>query len=278
MNEQFDNLFQYIEPSKLLELGLQAMKFILVIVVALVLLRVLKTAIERVGGRMKSRSKTLDDQKRIETLTRVLKYVANVVILLLGALIALGTIGISIAPVLAAAGVVGLAVGFGAQSLVKDYFTGIVLLLENQIRAGDSIEVAGKSGTVENVTLRYVRLRDTHGNVHFVPNGQINAVTNSTMDFAYAVVDVAIDYKTDVDSALEVMQKVGEALIADPVFGGKISGPMTTFGVQELADAAVVLRVRFKTLPGEQFAVRREYYKRIKAAFEKNSIVITGRL
>jgi len=274
MNEQFETLFKYIEPAKLLDLGLQATKFVLVIIVALVVLRLVKAAIERVGKRMQQRGSTLDDQKRVETLTRVLKYVANVVVLLLGALIALGTIGISIAPVLAAAGVVGLAVGFGAQSLVKDYFTGIVLLIENQIRAGDFIEVGGKSGTVENVTLRYVRLRDAHGNVHFVPNGQIDSVTNSTMEFAYAVVDVGIAYKEEVDAAIQVMQKVGSELTEDKDWGSKITEPMATFGVQELADSAVIVRVRFKTLPGEQWGVRREYNKRIKAAFDHVGIEI----
>ena len=274
MNEQLETLFKYIEPAKLLDLGLQATKFVVVIIVALVVLRLVKAAIERVGKRMQSRSSTLDDQKRVETLTRVLKYVSNVVILLLGSLIALGTIGISIAPVLAAAGVVGLAVGFGAQSLVKDYFTGVVLLIENQIRAGDFIEVGGKSGTVENVTLRYVRMRDAHGNVHFVPNGQIDSVTNSTMDFAYAVVDVGIAYKEDVEGAIQVMQKVGTELAEDKEWGVKITEPMATFGVQELADSAVIVRVRFKTTPGDQWGVRREYNKRIKAAFDNVGIEI----
>ena len=274
MNEQLETLFKYIEPAKLLDLGLQATKFVLVIVVALFVLRLVKAAIERVGKRMQQRGSTLDDQKRVETLTRVLKYVANVVVLLLGALIALGTIGISIAPVLAAAGVVGLAVGFGAQSLVKDYFTGVVLLIENQIRAGDFIEVGGKSGTVENVTLRYVRMRDAHGNVHFVPNGQIDSVTNSTMDFAYAVVDVGIAYKEDVEGAIQVMQKVGTELAEDKEWGPKITEPMATFGVQELADSAVIVRVRFKTTPGDQWGIRREYNKRIKAAFDNVGIEI----
>ena len=274
MNEQLETLFKYIEPAKLLDLGLQATKFVVVIVVALIVLRLVKTAIERVGKRMQQRGSTIDDQKRVETLTRVLKYVANVVVLLLGALIALGTIGISIAPVLAAAGVVGLAVGFGAQSLVKDYFTGIVLLIENQIRAGDFIEVGGKSGTVENVTLRYVRMRDAHGNVHFVPNGQIDSVTNSTMDFAYAVIDVGIAYKEDVEGAIQVMQKVGSELAEDAEWGAKITEPMSTFGVQELADSAVIVRVRFKTTPGDQWAIRREYNKRIKAAFDNVGIEI----
>jgi moderate conductance mechanosensitive channel len=274
MNEQLETLFKYIEPSKLLELGLQATKFFVVIIAALIVLRLVKTAIDRVGGRMQGRGKTLDDQKRVETLTRVLKYLANVVILLLGSLIALGTIGISIAPVLAAAGVVGLAVGFGAQSLVKDYFTGVVLLIENQIRAGDFIEVGGKSGTVENVTLRYVRLRDSQGNVHFVPNGQIDSVTNSTMEFAYALIDVGVAYKEDVDASIQVMQKVGTELAEDPEWGAKITEPMAVFGVQELADSAVTLRVRFKTTPGDQWGVRREYNKRIKAAFDKVGIEI----
>lgn len=274
MNEQLETLFKYIEPAKLLELGLQATKFILVIVFALIVLRLVKTAIERVGKRMQGRSATLDDQKRVETLTRVLKYVANVIVLLLGALIALGTIGISIAPVLAAAGVVGLAVGFGAQSLVKDYFTGVVLLIENQIRAGDFIEVGGKSGTVENVTLRYVRMRDAQGNVHFVPNGQIDSVTNSTMDFAYALIDIGIAYKEDVEGAIKVMQKVGTELAEDPEWGVKITEPMATFGVQDLADSAVIVRVRFKTTPGDQWGVRREYNKRIKAAFDNVGIEI----
>lgn len=274
MNEQLETLFKYIEPSKLLELGLQATKFIVVIIAALIILRLVKAAINRVGQRMQSRGSTLDDQKRVETLTRVLKYVANVVVLLLGALIALGTIGISIAPVLAAAGVVGLAVGFGAQSLVKDYFTGIVLLMENQIRAGDFIEVGGKSGTVENVTLRYVRMRDAQGNVHFVPNGQIDSVTNSTMEFAYALIDVGIAYKEEVDAAIQVMQKVGAELAEDKEWSVKITEPMATFGVQELADSAVVVRVRFKTTPGDQWGVRREYNKRIKAAFDNVGIEI----
>ena len=274
MNEQLETLFKYIEPSKLLELGLQAAKFVVVIIAALIILRLVKAAINRVGQRMQSRSSTLDDQKRVETLTRVLKYMANVIVLLLGALIALGTIGISIAPVLAAAGVVGLAVGFGAQSLVKDYFTGIVLLLENQIRAGDFIEVGGKSGTVENVTLRYVRMRDSQGNVHFVPNGQIDSVTNSTMDFAYALIDVGIAYKEDVEGAIQVMQKVGTELAEDKDWNVKITEPMATFGVQDLADSAVILRVRFKTTPGDQWGVRREYNKRIKAAFDNVGIEI----
>ncbi|HEX4856905.1 MAG TPA: mechanosensitive ion channel domain-containing protein, partial [Limnobacter sp.] len=212
MNEDLNGLFKYIEPSVLLDLGLQATKFILVILAALVVLRVVKAAIDRIGQRMQHHTKTLDDQKRIETLMRVLKYVANLVILLMGALIALGTIGISIAPILAAAGVVGLAVGFGAQSLVKDYFTGIVMLLENQIRAGDVVEVGGKSGTVENITLRYIRLRDIQGNVHFIPNGQINSVTNSTMEYAYALVDIGIAYEEDVDASIEVMRRVGNEL------------------------------------------------------------------
>lgn len=274
MNQKLETLFKYIEPAKLIEWGFMAVQFVAVIVIAVVLLKVVKKSIHRIGDRMQNRTADTGEKKRIDTLMRVFDYLANVVILLLGTLIALGTIGISIGPILAAAGVVGLAVGFGSQSLVKDYFTGVVLLLENQIRAGDFVEIAGKAGTVENVTLRYVRLRDGQGNVHFVPNGQISSVTNSTMDFAYAMIDVGIAYKEDVDSAIQVMQKVGTELAEDADWKVKITEPMATFGVQELGDSAVVIRVRFKTLPGEQWGVKREYNKRIKAAFDKVGIEI----
>lgn len=274
MNQKLETLFKYIEPAKLIEWGFMAVQFVAVIVIAAILLKVVKKSIHRIGDRMQNRTQDIGEKKRIDTLMRVFDYLANVVILLLGTLIALGTIGISIGPILAAAGVVGLAVGFGSQSLVKDYFTGVVLLLENQIRAGDFVEIAGKAGTVENVTLRYVRLRDGQGNVHFVPNGQISAVTNSTMDFAYAMIDVGIAYKEDVDSAIQVMQKVGTELAEDTDWKVKITEPMSTFGVQELGDSAVVIRVRFKTQPGEQWGVKREYNKRIKAAFDKVGIEI----
>ncbi|MDX1667811.1 MAG: mechanosensitive ion channel, partial [Limnobacter sp.] len=222
MQENLETLFKYIEPAKLLEWGFQAIQFFLVILIALIILKVIKASIHRVGAKMQSRTADVGEQKRIDTLMRVFDYLANIIILLIGALIALGTIGISIGPILAAAGVVGLAVGFGAQSLVKDYFTGVVLLMENQIRAGDVIEIASRAGTVETVTLRYVRIRDLHGNVHFVPNGQISAVCNMTMDYGYSLMEIGVAYKENADEAMAIMQKVGDTMAEEEAYKAKI--------------------------------------------------------
>lgn len=215
-----------------------------------------------------------EEAKRAETLGRVFRYIASVVIWLVTGIVILGELGISIAPILGAAGVVGLAIGFGAQSLVKDYFTGIFLLLENQLRQGDVVEVGGKSGIVEEITLRYVQMRDYDGNVHYVPNGEITTVTNMTRGYARAVIDVGIAYREDVDQALKVMREVGVELCADPIFAPKILEDIEIAGVNEWGDSAVILRCRFKVAPIEQWGVRREYLRRLKYAFDTAGIEI----
>ena len=149
----------------------------------------------------------------------------------------LGEVGISLAPILGAAGVVGLAVGFGAQSLVKDYFTGFFILLENQLRQGDVVEVGGKSGLVEEVTLRYVRLRDYDGNVHYVPNSLITTVTNMGKGHARAVVDVRLAYREDIERALGVMQQLAAQLREDPSWGPRILEEPEIVGVDRLGRA-----------------------------------------
>ena len=215
-----------------------------------------------------------EEVKRAATLGRVFRYIASVIISLITVTLILSELGISIAPILGAAGVVGVAVGFGAQSLVKDYFTGFFLLLENQIRQGDVIQAGGKAGVVEEITLRFVRMRDYDGNVHFVPNGTITTVTNMTRGHAHAVVDVGVAYRENVDQALEIMRKTGAELRADPAFAAKILEDVEIVGVEAWADSAVVLRCRFKVAPIEQWGVRREYLRRLKHAFDVAGIEI----
>jgi small-conductance mechanosensitive channel len=212
--------------------------------------------------------------RRAETLGRVFRYLATVVVTLIGGVLVLSELGVSVAPILGAAGVVGLAVGFGAQSLVKDYFTGFFLLLENQFSKGDVVQVADKSGLVEDMTLRYVQLRDYDGNVHFVPNGLIGAVTNMSRGYAYAVVDVGIAYREDVDEALEIMRSTAEALRQDPAFVDRILGPVEIVGVERWADSAVILRCRFRVGPLQQWDVRRQFLRRLKQAFDARGIEI----
>lgn len=213
-----------------------------------------------------------EDQRRVDTLARAFRYLANVAISVLTGLLVLSELGVSIAPFLGAAGIVGIAVGFGAQSLVKDFFTGFVILLENQIRQGDVITIVGRTGVVESVTLRNVRLRDYDGSVHFVPNGMIDVVTNQSMEFSYAVVEVGVAYRTPIDAVFEAMREVGAAMRADPAFSTKILEDVEIAGVDRLADASVVLRARIKCAPLAQATVRRDCLRRLKEAFEIRGI------
>ena len=186
----------------------------------------------------------------------------------------LNELGISIAPVLAAAGIVGVAIGFGAQSLVKDYFTGFVLLLENQVRQGDVVEVGSKSGFAEEVTLRYIKMRDYGGNVHYVPNGTITTETNMSREFAFAVIDIGVAYRENIEEVMKVMESVGKTLRKDEAFKLKILDDLEMAGVDQLADSAVMIRCRFKVIPLAQWSIKREYFKRLKVAFDKKGIEI----
>ncbi len=216
-----------------------------------------------------------DQQTRVQTIGRVFRYIAAVVIWLLAGMLVLDELGISVAPVLATAGVAGLAVGFGAQSLVKDYFTGFFLLLEDQIRQGDIVDLGGQSGVVEEVTLRYVRLRNFDGHVFFVPNGEIKVVKNLTRDYAQAVIKVGVAYREEVDEAFEVMKQVGREMRTDPVFGASLPADLEIIGVDEWADSSVNLIARLKVVPpNQQWSVRREFLHRLKKAYDARGIEI----
>jgi moderate conductance mechanosensitive channel len=232
--------------------------------------RLIRTFRESITARMTG----AEEVRRAETLGRIFRYVAAVGIGLIGGVVVLDEFGVSVAPILGAAGVVGIAVGFGAQNLVKDYFNGIFLLVENQIIKGDVVQIADKSGLVEDLTLRYVQLRDYDGNVHFVPNGLISTVTNMSRGFAYAVVDVGVAYREEIDDALAVMRTVAGELAADAAFVSRILAPFEVAGVERWDNSAVVLRGRFKVRPLEQWNVRREYLRRLKKAFDAAGIEI----
>lgn len=246
---------------------------VIVILLLAWLLMVLSRKLIRVfRNYMNTRAGSAEETRRIETLARVFRYISTVVISLVAGMLALSELGISIAPILGAAGVVGIAVGFGAQSLIKDYFNGFFMLLENQIRQGDVIEVCNKNGTVEDITLRYVCLRDNEGSVHYVPNGQITTVTNKSRDYAYALIDVKVPYRENLDEVLATVREAGGTLRADAELGPKILEDIEIQGVQELGDAAVILRCRFRTVALEQWNVRRAFLGRLKQAFDAHGI------
>lgn len=250
------------------------LRITLILVLAWLLVALLQRAIRKVRERIAARLGDRESVKRAETVGRVLRYVVAVVVSLVAGMLVLSELGVSVAPILGAAGVVGIAIGFGAQSLVKDYFNGLFLLLEDQIYQGDVVRLGEHGGLVEEMTLRYVRLRDYDGNVHYVPNGQIATVVNMSRGFAQAVVEVGVGYGTDLDQALRVMADTAETLRTDPAFADRILAPFEIAGVERWADSAVMLRGRFKVQPLEQWAVRREFLRRLKAAFNAAGIEI----
>ncbi|HEX8978658.1 MAG TPA: mechanosensitive ion channel family protein [Parasulfuritortus sp.] len=259
----------------LLQMYQAALHIVIVLLLAWLLLklsgkgiRLLKTyLIEQASGNK-------EEVKRIDTLGRVFRYIVSVLIILVAGMLVLSEIGISIAPILATAGVLGVAVGFGAQSLVKDYFTGFFLLLENQVRQGDVVEAGGKGGLVEEVTLRYIKMRDYDGNVHFIPNGIVTTVTNMSREFAYSVIDVGVAYREDVDEVMAIMRGVGEQMRGDEAFADKILDDLELAGVDRWADSSVVIRCRFKVQPLEQWGVRREFLQRLKREFDRHGVEI----
>lgn len=263
------------DSSELLNLTKTGLRIAIIIVVAFVIKMIASRLITNLKSYLKIKSQeNLEEYKRIDTLGRVFGYIATIVISVIAVIQTLNELGISIAPFLAAAGVVGVAIGFGAQSLVKDYFTGFVLLLENQVRQGDVVEVGSKSGFVEEVTLRYIKMRDYGGNVHYVPNGTITTVTNMSREFAFAVIDIGVAYRENIEEVMKVMQTVGKTLRKDEEFKLKILDDMEMAGVDQLADSAVMIRCRFKVIPLAQWSIKREYFKRLKVAFDKKGIEI----
>lgn len=254
--------------------ALSGVRIVLIVVVAWISITMLQRVVRVVRLRVEGRLDGTDSARRAETLGRVVRYLIAMVISAVAVMLVLAEVGVSLAPILGAAGVVGLAIGFGAQSLVKDYFTGFFLLFEDQIRTGDVIKIADIGGSVEDVTLRHVRLRDYDGNVHFVPNGLITTVTNMSRSFAQAVMDVGVSYRENLDEVMALMGQVGAQLRADPDHAVRILGDLEMAGVERLDDSAVVLRCRFKVAPLQQWTVRREYLRRLKAAFDDKGVEI----
>jgi small conductance mechanosensitive channel len=216
---------------------------------------------------------TLQEQ-RTRTLVSLLRSVGRVVIWVVTLFMVLGALGLQLGPLLAGAGVVGLAVSFGAQSLVKDVISGLFILIENQFGVGDVVRLEGVSGAVERMTLRVVVLRDVHGVVHVVPNGQITKVSNLTRGWSRVVLDVAVAYKEDPDKVMEVMRDEGRKLWEDPKWRPLILEHAEVPGIESFGESGVSIRMLVKTLPLKQWDVARELRRRLKIRFSDENIEI----
>jgi len=213
-------------------------------------------------------------EKRAQTISRILRQASFILVWSVTTMLVLAELGVDLKPILAGAGILGLAIGFGAQTLVKDVITGFFILLENQIRVGDVVTAAGFTGEVESVNLRTTVLRDVDGRVHIIPNSAITVVTNATRDFSRALLDVGVTYREDTDRCLMILREVGSALEKDPLFARRIIGSFEYPGVQALGESAVLLRMVAKTHPHDGPIVQRELRRRVKKAFDEAGIEI----
>ena len=212
-------------------------------------------------------------EKRGHTLAQLLRSVGRLLVFVIALMMCLGVF-VNIGPLLAGAGVVGLAVSFGAQSLVKDFLSGFFILFEDQFAVGDVVDINGKSGAVERMTLRIVQLRSLDGTVHTIPNGEIKAVSNLTRGWSRAVLEVGVAYDTDLDRALEVLRDEGRQFGSDSAWRIQLDGDPEVLGVEGMGDNAVTLRLVARTRPGQQWAVARELRRRIKLRFDREGIEI----
>ena len=253
----------------------------LVTAVALVAARVYRIAVGRMekkiadGVAERSDGEDPDEiRQRIHTLASLLAQAGLSTTWVIAGMIGLKEIGIDIGPILAGAGVVGLAIGFGSQNLVRDIVSGFFIILENQVGVGDVAAINGTGGLVESIGLRTIVLRDSAGTVHVFPNGAIATLSNMTKDWSAMVFDIGVTYRSDTDEVVEVMREVAEDLRSDDAFKDRILEPMEIMGVDAFADSAVIIKARLKTKPIQQWSVGREYRRRLKKAFDAKGIEI----
>jgi moderate conductance mechanosensitive channel len=250
------------------------LKIFLILIVTLIVIKGVGIFSERLTALLMKRQTDEEYKKRADTLASVIRHLLNVVILIVAVMTILAQLGVEIGPILAAAGIVGLAIGFGAQSLVKDVINGFFILLEDQIRVGDVVDVNGKGGLVEKVNLKMTILRDLAGNVHFIPNGTIDIVTNMTKGYSRYVFDIGVAYREDVDEVIQVIKEVDEDMRKDPEFAEDILQPIEILGLDRFADSAIIVRARTTTKPIKQWRVGREFNRRLKKLFDQRGIEI----
>ncbi len=247
-------------------------KILLVLILTLIAIAGINMSSKRLVSVFMAGDENSEIRKRANTLSHMVVYFLVAVTIGLAIVLVLKELGIDIGPILAGAGVVGVALGFGAQSIVRDFISGFYIFWEDQIRVGDVIQIADKSGYVEAMTLRLVTLRDENGNVHYIPCGEIKMVTNMTKNFSRYVLKISLPYVTDVDKVIEMVKEIDEELRIDPEYGDDILEPIEIMGIDQFENNAIVLKARTKTKPIKQWRVGREFNRRLKLRLDKAGI------
>ena len=259
-----------------------ALQIIIVLILGFVLWEFAKSRIDR---KLREEMPEADEEKeeggaggsRIGTLLMLLRKFVMAIMIVMVSLIILSNLGVNIGPLIAGAGVIGLAIGFGAQTLVKDIIAGIFFLIDDAFRVGDYIETAGTKGMVEHISLRSLRLRHPRGPVFNIPFGSMGTVKNNSRDYIITKLDFRVRYDTDVDKVRKIIKKINKAIMKDEEMGPVLLGKIKSQGVRELDDSAMIMRVKFKTIPGEQFVVRREVFRMMQEMFRENRIEFAHR-
>lgn len=267
------DLFANLDPfvTRLFTAGI---RIVFLLTLAIFLRRAIKLLTNKFGSTLQGFSYSPEQQKRAQTLSSIARSVATAVLVGVTILLLLEEIGIDIAPLLAAAGIGGLAIGFGAQNLVRDIISGFFMLLEDQVRVGDTVKVGDKSGQVEGIGLRILTLRDFDGSIHMIPNGTITMVTNMTKDYSYSVLRVTVPAREDMDAAMKVLREIGNSLRQESAFAPQLLADLEIVGIDELTGSYATITIRFKTVPGGQWRITRELRRRIKKAFDDHNIEI----
>ncbi len=255
-------------------------QIIIILAMSLIGIRLLNIIVSRTKKMMSRQIEknphidTDEGEKRVETLAGIVHSLLKITLLTIVFMLILRAIGVDIGPLLAGAGVIGLAVSFGSRELVTDFIAGFFLLLENHVRAGDVAIVNGTGGLVERVGLRTIVLRDVGGVVHVFQNGKINSLSNMTKEWSAMVFNIGVAYKEDVDHVMQVMQEVGDELSNDPEWRDQIIDTIEINGVDDFAASSIVIRARYRTKPLKQWGVGREYRRRLKKRFDELDIEI----
>lgn len=281
MNELFTSDFWAKLLESTIDWSINELPGLFILIITLtVMLRVVTFSVSRLKKILLKRAASdqstdsLESEKRINTLTGIILGALRIVLFTVFIIMILSKFSIDVGPLIASAGILGLAIGFGAQELVRDYISGFFMLLEDQIRTGDVAIINGTGGLVEKIELRTISLRDFNGTVHIFQNGKISTLANMTKEWSAMVFDIGVAYKEDVDQVMQIMKDVGDDLQNDPEFGTNILEPIEIFGLDKFGDSALVIKARLKTRPITQWSTGREYRRRLKIAFDKQNIEI----
>lgn len=253
-----------------------APKILFVAGMAFVFIRIFRAVVGKMASLQEKRLPSGMRAQQVRTLAAVINSVGVFVVMFVSTLMILGTLGLNLGPLLASAGIVGLAIGFGAQTLVKDVINGFFILLENQYDVGDTVRIAGVKGTVENMSLRHTTLRDEDGTIHIVPNSAILIVSNTTRDWSQLTLKVVVAYSEPSDRIVALLKQLGEEIRHDPAYADDIVSEIQVPGIDRIGNGEAEYLMLIKTRPSKQYGVSRELRRRIKECFHKNNIQTAG--